>query len=259
MARHQGGRWRRGAPPPAASRPRSTHASAGSRPPALASAATPRRSATTTTCPTSSTSGCSARRWPTPARCYPTADASLEEAQYDEVRPRRAQARPGAGHAAARRGLRLGRHGACTRRASTACSVARGDAVAPAGGVGAEGHRRRRALRPRRGAVPGLPRRHRGAASTPSRRSASPSTSASPTCRRTSRSCESRLAPRAGGCSTTASPDRPRTEPVRAGGFIDRYVFPDGELEARRDDRVRDAGQRLRDPARGEPARALRA
>ena len=45
------------------------------------SCATRRRSRTTTTCPTASTSGCSARRWPTRARCYPTASATLEEAQ----------------------------------------------------------------------------------------------------------------------------------------------------------------------------------
>ena len=45
------------------------------------SRATRRPSRTTTTCPTASTSGCSARRWPTPAPCYPTASSTLEEAQ----------------------------------------------------------------------------------------------------------------------------------------------------------------------------------
>ena len=49
------------------------------------------------------------------------------------------------------------------------------------------------------------------------------------------------------------------TEPTRQrGGFIDRYVFPDGELEGLGHLISRDAGQRLRGPARGEPARALR-
>ena len=58
-----------------------------------------------------STSGCSARRWPTRAPCYPTADATLEQAQahkFDLV-ARKLGLQPG--HAAARRRLRLGRHG----------------------------------------------------------------------------------------------------------------------------------------------------
>ena len=70
-----------------------------------------RRSPTTTTCPTGSTSGCSGRRWPTPAPAIPREDATLEEAQDAQVRPGRPQAGPAAGHAAAGRRLRLGRHG----------------------------------------------------------------------------------------------------------------------------------------------------
>ena len=49
--------------------------------------------------------------------------------------------------------------------------------------------------------------------------------------RRTSRFLRVAAARRAAGCSTTASPGRTAPEPARAGGFIDRYVFPDGELE----------------------------
>jgi cyclopropane fatty-acyl-phospholipid synthase-like methyltransferase len=48
-------------------------------------------------------------------------------------------------------------------------------------------------------------------------------------------------------------------EPVHhRGGFINRYVFPDGELEGVGLAHLADARRRLRGPARGEPARALR-
>ena len=60
---------------------------------------------------------------------YPTADATLEEAQDDEVRPRRRKLGLRAGHAAARRRLRLGRHGAA-RRQQYGVQAHRGDAVA---------------------------------------------------------------------------------------------------------------------------------
>ena len=43
------------------------------------------------------------------------------------------------------------------------------------------------------------------------------------------------------------------------GQFIDRYVFPDGELTGFGTDHHRGAERRLRGPSRGEPARALRA
>ena len=59
----------------------------------------------------------SARRWPTPAPCFPSADADAGGGAGREVRPGRPQARPAAGHAAARRRLRLGRHGAPRRPA----------------------------------------------------------------------------------------------------------------------------------------------
>ena len=49
------------------------------------------------------------------------------------------------------------------------------------------------------------------------------------------------------------------SEPARrAGGFINRYVFPDGELEGPGHLVSTDERRRVRDPARGEPARALR-
>ncbi len=92
-------------------------------------AATPRRSRTTTTCPTGSTSWCSARRWPTPAPCYPDADADPRAgavAKFDLV-CRKLGLQPG--HAAARRRLRLGRHGHARRRALRRHG-ARRDAVA---------------------------------------------------------------------------------------------------------------------------------
>ena len=67
------------------------------------------------------------------------------------------------------------------------------------------------------------------AASTRCRRSGCSSTSACATIRRTSASC-SRACGRAGCCSTTAS-RAATTRPSRpTQGFIDRYVFPDGEL-----------------------------
>ena len=53
---------------------------------------------------------------------WPSPDATLEDAQATkyELVCRKLGLRPG--HAAARRRLRLGRHGACTRRGTTACT-----------------------------------------------------------------------------------------------------------------------------------------
>ena len=70
--------------------------------------------------------------------CYPSADATLEEAQELQVRPRRPQARSPARPATARRRLRLGRHGA-PRRPRVRRAGARRDAVRAAGAVGAGG------------------------------------------------------------------------------------------------------------------------
>ena len=130
-------------------------------------------------------------------------------------------------------------------------------AVAPAGAVGPEGDRRRGARRPRRGAPLRLPRRSARPGSTPCRRSGSPSTSGCATTRPTSAGSATGCAP-AGCCSTTASPAR-TTAARRPGHFIDRYVFPDGELtgSGRIITAAQDVGLEVR--ARGEPARALRA
>ena len=76
----------------------------------------------------------------------------------EQVRPGRPQARARRGHAAARRRLRLGRHGDA-RGAGVRRQGARRHAVRPAGRVGAGRDRARGAVRARRGAAPGLPRR----------------------------------------------------------------------------------------------------
>ena len=65
--------------------------------------------------------------------------------------------------------------------------------------------------------------------STRSPRSASPSTSASETTRRTSSSCRTSCA-RAGVLLNHCITRPHNRSAVKAGGFIDRYVFPDGEL-----------------------------
>ena len=161
------------------------------------------------------------------------------------------------GHAAARRRLRLGRHGHA-RRGRARRQGARRDALAQPGRVGAGRDRARglgelaevRYLR--------LPRRAGVAASTRSAPSGSPSTSA----RHSLPSYFASLATgcgREGGCSTTASPSRARRSKRKLDPFIARYVFPDGQLRAGRPHRDRDERRRVRDPARGEPARALRA
>ncbi len=90
--------------------------------------------------------------------CYPREDATLEEAQANKFEPGRPQARAHRGHAAARRRMRLGRHGDA-RGAGVRRQGARRDALRPAGRVGPGRDRARRALRTRRGAAPGLPRR----------------------------------------------------------------------------------------------------
>ena len=75
-----------------------------------------------------------------------------------QVRPGRPQAGAARGHAAARRRLRLGRHGDA-RGAGVRRQGARGHAVRPAGRLGPGGDRAGGAVRARRGAAPGLPRR----------------------------------------------------------------------------------------------------
>ena len=120
-----------------------------------------------------------------------------------------------------------------------------------------QGDRRRRAVGPGRGAPPRLPRRGRRPISTRSARSASPSTSARPSSPAYFSFLYGKLKPDGrllNHCITR--PDG--TDPARPGGFINRYVFPDGELEGPGVPGVADERRRVRDPARGEPARALR-
>ena len=102
------------------------------------------RSRTTTTSRTGSTSGCSARPWPTPAPCYPTADSTLEEAQahkFDLV-ARKLGLQPGMRLLDV--GLRLGRHGHA-RRPRVRRAGARRHAVGAAGRRGRSRPSRRRA------------------------------------------------------------------------------------------------------------------
>ncbi len=94
--------------------------------------------------------------------------------------------------------------------------------------------------------------------STRSVPSASPSTSVCATIRPTSRFLAAKV--RVGGrllnhCITRSDNRHPG---IPSRGFINRYVFPDGELTGSGSIAVGHAGQRVRDPPRGEPARALR-
>ena len=194
------------------------------------SSATRRRSRTTTTCPTASTSGCSARRWPTPARSTRPATRRWRRRRRPSTSWWRRSSALRAGHAAARRRLRLGRHGHA---------------------------RRGRARRARRSAS-------RCRATRPSGRRRRSSAGASATWPR-SATCDYRDAPESqfdavssigltehiGRANLPAyfaflhdppAAGRPAAQPLhhpaahaaikRLDPFINRYVFPDGELEA---------------------------
>ena len=121
-----------------------------------------------------------------------------------QVRPGRAQDRAARGHAAAGRGMRLGRHGHA-RGQGVRGQGARGDAVGPAGVVGAAGHRRGRAVRAGRGPAPRLPRRARDRVRRGELDRADRAHRQGTACRATSPSCTASSS-RAAGCSTTASP-----------------------------------------------------
>ena len=155
--------------------------------------------------------------------CYPHPDASLEEAQENKYRLVFEKLRP-AGRSAAGRGLRLGRHGPLRRSARR-----QGDRCHPvegAGDVGAEGHRRagltdlaevrhgdyRDVAESAFDAVSSIGlTEHIGVHNYPSYFGF----------------LKSKM--RNGACySTTASPGT--TTGGATAGFIDRYVFPDGEL-----------------------------
>ena len=94
-------------------------------------------------------------------RLLPDAGRDAGGGPGQQVRPGRPQDRAEAGDAAARRRLRLGRHGPA-RREALRRQGARGDAVPRAGDLGPGGDRARGAVRPGRGPVHGLPRRARG-------------------------------------------------------------------------------------------------
>ena len=219
-------------------------------------AATRRRSTTTTTSPTPSTSYVLGPSMTYTCAVFPTEDATLEEAQARQVRPGRPQARPPARAAAARRRLRLGRHGPPrgprvrrARRSASRCPASR---------------RRGRRRRSRRRGSTTSPRSATcdyrdvdGAgfdaisldrADRAHRREELPG--------RTSASSRTGSAPRA-GCSTTASPAT-TTAGARPAQFIDRYVFPDGELIGIGQDHHRGAERRPRGAARGELPAPLR-
>ena len=108
---------------------------------------------------------------------YPTDDATLEEAQDEKFDLVCRKLGLRAGDAAARRRLRLGRHGASRRHCTTASrrsasTLSEEQASWAQRADGARGARRSGEIRLRR-----LPRRGREPASTRCRRSASPSTS----------------------------------------------------------------------------------
>ena len=63
---------------------------------------------------------------------------------------------------------------------------------------------------------------------------------------------------RTGGMLLNHCITRPDNRRTSTGAFIDRYVFPDGELTGSGTIIARRAGRRARGAARGEPARALR-
>ena len=214
--------------------------------------------ATTTTCPTASTSGCSGRRWPTPARCYPTATSTLEEAQaakYELVAQKLALR---AGHAAARRRAAAGAAWSCTPRPSTASrrSASRSRATRPSG-------RRRRSSA---GASATWPRcatcDYRDAPESPVRRDqldrAHRAHRPGQPARRTSRRCSTRLRPE--GRLLNHCITQPRT-PGRSGSTRSSPATSSRTASWRRSALIiaemNDAG--LRGPPRGEPARALRA
>ena len=158
---------------------------------------------------------------------WPSEDATLEEAQaakYDLI-CRKLGLRPG--HALARRRLRMGRHGhargAPLRRAGD-----RHHAVEEPGRV--RGRRPRPTPASRASSTACRTTATSTAASTRSARSACSSTSVWRASASTSRTCTT-CSVRAGGCSTTGSAGRPGNRArFSRRGFIDRYVFPDGEL-----------------------------
>ena len=162
---------------------------------------------------------------------YPTADATLEEAQYDQVRPGRAQARPASRACGCSTSAAAGAAWSCTPPSdygvhALGVTLSRKQAEWAQKAIAEAGPGR-----PRRGAPPRLPRRRRdrlrrGQLDRPDR--------------------AHRQGPPAGAyfrfLLRQAAPRRPAAQPLHhpagqpgarpsVGGFINRYVFPDGELE----------------------------
>ncbi len=191
--------------------------------------------------------------------CYPTEDADAGGGAGPQVRPGLRASSGSSRGCACSTSAAAGAAWSVTPRSTTASTALGRDAVTAAGRVGGEGDRRGRAHRRRRGAVLattatssrsgfdavssiGLTE-HIGLQSTavllqvPALQAASP----------------------AGGCSTTASPARPRPRASRARASSTGTSSPTASSKAVGTHRLGDAGQRVRGPPRGEPARALRA
>ena len=161
---------------------------------------------------------------------YPTADATLEQAQAAkfELVAQKLALKPGMRlldvgcgwgamvmHAAAEHGVR-----------ALGVTLSRNQAQ------WAQAEIERRGLaRPRRGPAPRLPRHARRAVRRRQLDRAHRAPRPRRRCRRTSGSWRAGCA-RAGGCSTTASPRAARRATCRTDPFIARYVFPDGQLHA---------------------------
>ena len=191
---------------------------------------------------------------------WPTADAGARDRAGHEVRARLPQARARAGHAAARRRLRVGRHGRSTPPGTTACtrSASRSRSRKPSG-------------RGARCATPGSTTGSRSASrttatsttdrSTRSARSACSSTSARPSSTSTSARC-SAWCGRAAGCSTTGSrgpaPAR-RAAAIRAPRLHRPLRVPRRRAARGRQRRVAHPEGRVRGAPRRGPPRALRA
>ena len=187
---------------------------------------------------------------------YQTPDATPRGGAGREVRPGLPQARPEARPAAARRRLRLGRHGPA-RRARVRRTRAGRDAVAASRRSGPRRRSTARASATSPRCATSTTATSSSPASTRSARSASPSTSACATTRRTSRFLRDRLRP--GG--PAAQPlDHPAAQPAaQETGRVHRPLrLPRRGADRLRHDHHRGAGRRPRGAARGEPPPALR-
>ena len=189
---------------------------------------------------------------------YPTRDATLEEAQVASSTWSPASSALEPGMRLLDVGLRLGRHGHARRRGTTACrrSASRCRGSRPSG-------RRRRSPTP--GSSDLAEVRHCDYRDVPEREFDAISSIGL-----TEHIGKANLPAYFASLHTPAAAGRPAAQPLhhpaaharqapRSTAFIDRYVFPDGELEpvGLIVAEMHDAG--LRGAPRGEPARALRA